>query len=121
MSGRRIRSDCSRMAPCGKTSLTRCRKHSAGLEDCAECTLVNRLSSHWRIVNRMPERKCTVCGQWLPIHCFYPRTVIRNGRKYEGYEGRCKLCKVDTKKRSVIEVRQERLKFGSCLESQGIK
>ena len=50
---RRIRSDCVRAAPCGKTSLTRCRKHSAGLEDCLECKLVNRvIIGEWSIVNR---------------------------------------------------------------------
>lgn len=108
---RRIRSDCVRAAPCGKTSLTRCRKHSAGLEDCLECKLVNRMSDHWRMVNREPQRKCCVCGKWLPMHCFYPRTVIRNGRRYEGYSGRCKICTVDTKYRSAEEVRQEKLKF----------
>lgn len=111
MSGRRIRSDCTRMAPCGKTSMTRCRKHSAGLEDCIGCQLVNRLSDHWRMVNRVPERKCSVCGKWLPLHCFYPRTEIRNGRRYEGYEGRCKMCKVDMLHRRVIEVKQEKLNF----------
>lgn len=108
---RRIRSDCVRVAPCGKTSMSRCRNHTAGLEDCIECKLVNRLSDHWRMVDRVPQRKCTICGQWLPLHCFYPRTVIRNGRRYEGYEGRCKMCKVETMHRRVVEVRQEIIKF----------
>lgn len=109
--GRRIRSDCKRVAPCGKTSLTRCKTRTAGMEECIGCKLVNRMSDHWRMVDRVPERKCCICGKWLPMHCFYPRTVIRNGRKYEGYEGRCKLCKVETMHRSVIEVRQEKLNF----------
>ena len=91
--------------------MTRCRRHNAGLEDCQNCTLVNKMSNHWKMVDRVPQRKCTICGQWLPLHCFYPRSVIRNGRRYEGYEGRCKLCKVETRNRSVIEVRQEMIKF----------
>lgn len=108
---RRIRSDCVRVAPCGKTSMTRCRRHTAGLEECLECKLVNRMSDHWRMVDRVPERKCSVCGKWLPMHCFYPRTVIRNGRRYEGYEGRCKMCKVETLHKRVMEVRQEKINF----------
>lgn len=106
---RRIRSDCKRMAPCGKTSMTRCRKHIAGLEDCVSCERVNKLSNHWRMVNRVVERKCCICGKWLPMHCYYPRTVVRNGKRYEGYEGRCKICKAETTSRSVVEYKQEKL------------
>lgn len=57
-----------------------------------------------------------LCQDWFDskgcrLECNYPRTEIRNGRRYEGYEGRCKMCKVETLHKRVIEVKQEKLNF----------
>lgn len=81
------------MAACGKTSWSRCRLRTAELEECKGCTLVNRISDNWKMIDHKPHKKCKVCGEFLPLWKFYKTTkVLKSGRESEVYSVSCKMC-----------------------------
>lgn len=92
MSDRKIRSDCMRMAPCGRTSKSRCLRNME-LPECAGCTLISRMYSRWRMVDRKPMIVCSRCGRTLPVEDFYRKTVRRGDKVYETYEYMCRKCR----------------------------
>lgn len=112
MSERKIRVDCKRMAPCGKTSMSRCRKMKDELPECKECSFVRKLSRLWKMENRKPMKKCCRCGRWLQLSAYYERSVIINGKRYEGYHsGACKMCVSDRRHEKIIKINQMNLNF----------
>ena len=91
---KKIRSDCKYMAKCGLTSFSRCRANTAGLKECETCTLVNRASRRWKMIDRKPHKKCKHCGRFLPVDKFYPRSIKKpNGVVYRTIEPVCKICR----------------------------
>lgn len=94
MEAKKIRFDCKNMAKCGLTSLSRCKTNTAGLEECATCTLVNKASRRWKMIDRKPHKKCKNCGKFLPVEKFYPRSIKKpNGVVYKTLDPVCKMCR----------------------------
>lgn len=91
---KKIRFDCKYMAKCGLTSFSRCRANTAGLKECETCTLVNRASRRWKMIDRKPHKKCRCCGVFLPLDMYYPKRIKKpEGTIYEATEGICKKCR----------------------------
>lgn len=76
---------------CGKASKTACEKNTAGLPECENCTLVKRIYRNWKMINRVPHKKCLICGKWLTLDEFYHYTR-RDGR--DVYDSYCKKCRI---------------------------
>lgn len=91
---KKIRSDCVNMAKCGLTSMSRCKGKRAGLAECDGCKLVARVADRWKMIDRKPHKKCSYCGEFLPLERFYPKKNKKpNGKVYESEESICKMCR----------------------------
>lgn len=98
---KKIRYDCKILAKCGLTSHSRCRANTAYLKECETCTLVNKASKRWKMIDRKPYKKCKNCGEFKSVESFYPRRIRKpNGVVYETTEPVCKVC------RSVMRIRK---------------
>lgn len=85
------RFDCTNMAKCGIHSLSKCRRYKGTLDECKDCTLVQRKSK--TLNNVEPERKvCPHCGRELNITMFGIRKVYRNDKEYRCRASWCKIC-----------------------------
>ena len=84
------RTDCTHFAKCGERSIAYCRRY--GARECTSCQLVKRKPKNRVIVDGIERKKCTHCGKVLPLHRFYDRTVVRNGKSYHLKTSRCRLC-----------------------------
>lgn len=92
----KIRHDCRYWAKCGLTALSRCKKRTANLPECVGCTLVSRRADRWKMIERIPHKRCNRCGKFLPLSKFYPRKVKNaDGKVYESQECVCKMCRSD--------------------------
>lgn len=101
---RKIRRDNTRMSECGRTSWSRCRLRQAGFDECKGCTLVKRTSDNWKMIENIPHKRCSVCGEFLPLSKFYKKKrVMKSGRVYEGQESVCKMCRSSERKRKLNE------------------
>lgn len=106
ISVKKIKSTCIYMSKCGRTSLSRCRRNTAGFPECKGCKLVTRASDRWKMIDKKPYRKCRGCGKFLPVGMYYVRRIKRpDGTIYKTIEGLCKLCrskKYERKRREEI-------------------
>lgn len=84
------RSDCAHFAKCGKRSIAYCRRY--GAYECAGCCLVKRKPKNRIMIDGVVKKLCTHCGNYLPLHSFYNRTVFRNGKSYHLKTSWCRLC-----------------------------
>lgn len=89
---KKIRCDCRKMAKCGLTSFWKCRQNTAGLAECKECKLVTRMYDRWKMIDRKPYKRCSRCGEFVPVDDFYVRKVKKNGKLYEYGMSECKKC-----------------------------
>ena len=74
------RTDCTHFAKCGERSIAYCRRY--GERECLSCQLVKRKPKNRVIVDGVERKRCTHCGKVLPLHRFYDRIVVRNGKSY---------------------------------------
>ena len=84
------RPDCIYFAKCGKRSIAYCRRY--GAKECVSCNLVKRKPRNRVIVDGIERKRCTHCGKVLPLHRFYDRIVVRNGKSYHLKTSWCRLC-----------------------------
>lgn len=85
------RFDCANFAPCGRVSLSKCRRYKGRLAECQGCTMVKRKAK--TLSHREDSRRtCTHCGRPLPMHRFYERTIIRGEKTYKCLSSWCKMC-----------------------------
>lgn len=100
----KIKSNCRKYSKCGLSSYYRCATNTAGLDECKACTLVKRRVSNWKMINRKPYKRCSICGEFRPLSKFYPKKIKRpNGVVYYSYESACKLCRSSIRKKEYYE------------------
>ena len=95
---------------CGKASKTACEKNTAGLPECENCTLVKRIYRNWKMINRIPHKKCLTCGEWLTLDNFYHNIRIKNGHEYDRWDSYCKKCRVK-RQREYDEEKKNRISY----------
>ena len=99
---RKIRKDNKRLSACGRTSLARCIRKTAGFVECKGCTLVYHRSSIWTVINGKLCKKCSRCGKFLPVNKYHNCTKhLKTGPK-QSIVPMCKMC--------ISEIRYERIK-----------
>jgi hypothetical protein len=109
---KKLRSDCKKMAKCGLTSFWKCRQQIAGLVECKSCSLVVRIYSRWKMVDRKPQKKCSRCGKFLPLDEYYMRHVKKDGKVYEYEMSECKMCVSEIRKE---QYRKKKERWFLCL------
>lgn len=86
------RIDCRHFAKCGKKSLAHCRQYRGTAPDCLGCTLIRRKPKNRVISDGKELKRCTHCGQWLPLYRFYERKIVRGEKIYYSLFSECKFC-----------------------------
>lgn len=83
-----------KMAKCGLTTLSKCKRMKANLKECDGCKLVTRVADRWKVVDGKKYKKCGCCGNFLPVDMFYPKRIKKpDGRLCDSTEGLCKICR----------------------------
>ncbi len=88
---------CKHFAKCGERSLYWCRTFRDKEDKCKDCTLIKSHVRHnMKEVNGEVLRRCTICGEFLPLRLFYLRYAQRQTKKglrtYVAYSSYCRLC-----------------------------
>lgn len=101
------RIDCKKYAKCGKKSIAHCRKYRNSDNDCIGCQLIRRRKSDcYKLGPDGRElKRCSSCGEFLPLHRFYPKRIIRGEKVYNILTSACRCCT----SRKVIEQRNKKL------------
>lgn len=90
------RADCTHFAKCGERSIAYCRKY--GAIECVSCRMVKRKPKNRVIVNGTEKKLCTHCGNLLPLHRFYDRTIVRKSKSYHLKTSWCRICMSGTQR-----------------------
>lgn len=90
----RIKKNCKHLAKCGRVSKTACRRMTANLKECIGCTLVKRVGSNYKLINKIEHKKCGICGEWMTLDKFYQfsRNSKDGTKVYSIYSPYCKVC-----------------------------